>query len=120
MEPLEARDVANRVGAVVFCSGGVCTLEGVEDAEGAVAAEGEDAGGFRGVGHGLREDHGGEAGVCEAVEVAGYAVEVQEGARGEVFDYFEGEFGVFEESVEDAEVGEVELVGRRGGRGVVG
>lgn len=80
----------------------VAALGRVADAEGAIAAEGEDAGGFGREDAGVVEDHGGEVGVGQGVEVFTDGVKGDEVGDGEVANRFKDEFGVLEETVEDA------------------
>lgn len=87
---------------MVFFLSFVAAVGRVAEAEGAVAAEGEEAGGFGGEGVGVREDHGGNARIGEAVEVFADGVEGDEVRDGEVADCFEDEFGEVEELIEDS------------------
>lgn len=87
LQPLEGRHPAHGPAAA---GGEVLARGGVEVAEGGVAAEDEDAGGFGGVGERVAHDEGGEAGIDEEVKGLRDGVEGEERVDGEVFGVFEG------------------------------
>lgn len=102
LQPLEGRHPTYGAPAAW---GEVLASAGVEVAEGGVATEDEDAGGFGGVGESVVHDDGGEAGVDEEVEALRNGVEGEEGVDGEVLGVFDGQLGVGEEGGEDVEGG---------------